>query len=172
ALRGWVEERLPDYMVPVAFVPLDVLPVTVNGKLDRRALPVPDFSRVSSGRAPRDEREALLCGVMAEVLALPSVGVDDDFFDLGGDSIISIQLVSRLRAAGLVLTPRDVFRHKTVAAMAAVAEIPETAAPAAADEPPAAEPPAPEGDRGIDLSLVSLSDDELHMFESEWRLPE
>ncbi|MFI9100862.1 amino acid adenylation domain-containing protein [Streptomyces fildesensis] len=168
ALRGYAAQRLPEYMVPVAFVPLDALPMTVNGKLDRRALPAPDFSQASTGRAPRDEREALLCSVMAEVLALPTVGVDDDFFDLGGDSIISIQLVSRLRAAGLVLAPRDVFRHKTVAAMAAVAELSGEAAEGAAET----EPPGPDGDQGIDRSLVALSDDDIQMFESEWRLPE
>ncbi|MCA6096341.1 phosphopantetheine-binding protein, partial [Streptomyces sp. SCA3-4] len=92
------------------------------------------------------------------------------FFDLGGDSIISIQLVSRLRSAGVVLTARDVFRHKTVAAMAAVADMSGHDTPAAPDAPD--EAPEPGGDEAIDLSLVSLSDDELKMFESEWRLPE
>ncbi|MFC8419577.1 amino acid adenylation domain-containing protein [Streptomyces sp. NPDC057236] len=170
ALRTFAEQRLPEYMVPAAFVPLDALPMTVNGKLDRRALPAPDFSSASTGRAPRDEREATLCAVMAEVLALRTVGIDDDFFDLGGDSIISIQLVSRLRTAGLVLTARDVFRHKTVAAMAAVAETAQDVTPAAEEASTAS--PASDSDTAMDLSLVSLSDDELHMFESEWRLPE
>ncbi|WP_405365969.1 amino acid adenylation domain-containing protein [Kitasatospora sp. NBC_00039] len=167
ALRSFAEERLPEYMVPMAFVPLDVLPMTANGKLDRRALPAPDLSGATSGRAPRTELEARVCAVMAEVLALPTIGVDDDFFDLGGDSIISIQLVSRLRAAGVVVTARDVFRHKTAAAMAAASENAEPAA----DEAPA-EPPVPDDDEAIDLSLVSLSDDELKMFESNWRLSE
>ncbi|MFI9100861.1 non-ribosomal peptide synthase/polyketide synthase [Streptomyces fildesensis] len=141
SLRSYVLERLPEYMVPVAFVPLDALPMTVNGKLDRRALPAPDFSQASTGRAPRDEREALLCSVMAEVLALPTVGVDDDFFDLGGDSIISIQLVSRARRAGLLINTRDVFQHKTVAELALVAteldgeQSPADAEPEAGDVP-------------------------------------
>ncbi|MFF3537311.1 amino acid adenylation domain-containing protein, partial [Streptomyces sp. NPDC002466] len=121
-LRGFVAERLPEYMVPVAFVSLDSLPLSPNGKLDRRALPAPDFGGVVRGRAPRTEREVVLCGLFAEVLGLEEVGADDSFFDLGGDSIMSIQLVSRARTAGLVLTTRDVFRLKTVEALAEAAE--------------------------------------------------
>ncbi|MYV62232.1 methyltransferase domain-containing protein, partial [Streptomyces sp. SID4931] len=170
ALRSFAEQRLPEYMVPAAFVPLDALPMTVNGKLDRRALPAPDFSSVSTGRGPRDDREAALCAVMAEVLALQTVGIDDNFFDLGGDSIISIQLVSRLRAAGLVLTARDVFRHKTVEAMAAVAEMTQDVT-SEADRIPTPSS-ASDSDAAMDVSLVALSDDELQMFEAEWRLPE
>ncbi|PVE12341.1 non-ribosomal peptide synthetase, partial [Streptomyces scopuliridis] len=120
-LRELVGAALPEYMVPAAFVVVDGLPVTANGKLDRRALPMPDFGAVVSGRGPGSAREEVLCGVFADVLGLSRVGVDDSFFDLGGDSIVSIQLVSRARKAGLVFTPRDVFQSRTVAALAAVA---------------------------------------------------
>ncbi|MFE3143890.1 amino acid adenylation domain-containing protein [Streptomyces scopuliridis] len=120
-LREQVGAALPEYMVPAAFVVLDSLPVTANGKLDRRALPVPDFGAVATDRGPGTAREEVLCAVFADVLGLPRVGVDDSFFDLGGDSIVSIQLVSRARKAGLVFTPRDVFQSRTVAALAAVA---------------------------------------------------
>nr|QRG34998.1 NRPS [Micromonospora sp.] len=131
-LRGHVAERLPEYMVPAAVVTLDALPVTANGKLDRAALPAPDFAEATAGgRAPSTPREELLAGLVAEVLGLPRVGVDDSFFDLGGDSIVSIQFVSRARQAGLEFTPREVFTHKTVAALAAVAR--EATGTAAAD---------------------------------------
>ncbi|MFE5598186.1 condensation domain-containing protein [Streptomyces coelicoflavus] len=127
SLRGHLRDVLPDYMVPSAVVVLDSLPVNANGKLDRRALPAPDFQGQVTGRAPRTAHEELLCGVFAEVLGLPAVGIDDSFFDLGGDSISSIQLVSRARRAGLAISPREVFRHKTVLALADVAT-PMTAA--------------------------------------------
>ncbi|MER6146361.1 amino acid adenylation domain-containing protein [Streptomyces sparsogenes] len=114
-------DRLPDYMVPSVLVALDRLPLTPNGKLDRKALPAPDYGASASGRAARTPREELLCALFAKVLGVPTVGVDDSFFDLGGDSIVSIQLVARARAAGLVITPRDVFERKTVEALALVA---------------------------------------------------
>ncbi|MFG1610267.1 amino acid adenylation domain-containing protein [Actinoplanes sp. NPDC049265] len=112
-----VKGVLPDYMIPV-IVPVEALPRTVAGKLDVTALPDPDFSALSSGRAAANQREQQLCDLFAAVLGLPSVGADDDFFALGGDSIVSIQLVSRARAAGLGISPRDVFRHKTPEALA------------------------------------------------------
>ncbi|NEB35576.1 non-ribosomal peptide synthetase [Streptomyces sp. SID14515] len=126
-LRAHVSDRVPEYMVPSAFVVLDALPMTANGKLDRKALPAPDFSRQVVGRGPRTPREELLCGLFAEVLGLPEVGIDDSFFELGGDSIISIQLVSRARRAGLALTPRDVFQLRTVEALAASAQLSDEA---------------------------------------------
>ncbi|NJC70660.1 amino acid adenylation domain-containing protein [Planosporangium thailandense] len=114
-LRG----RLPEYMVPSSVMVIDALPLTPNGKVDRRALPAPHVAAATTGRAPRTPQESTLSELFAEVLRLPQVGVDDSFFDLGGDSISSIQLVSRARKAGLLFSPRDVFTHKTVAALAA-----------------------------------------------------
>jgi non-ribosomal peptide synthase protein (TIGR01720 family) len=120
-VRAHVASVLPEHMLPSALVVLDALPVTVNGKLDRRALPAPVFAGAARSRAPRNAREEALCALFAEVTGAERVGIDDSFFDLGGESIISIQLVSRARKAGLVITPRDVFTHKTVAALAEVA---------------------------------------------------
>nr|WP_312875374.1 non-ribosomal peptide synthetase [Allocatelliglobosispora scoriae] len=134
-LREFVARALPDYMVPAAFVTIAALPRTISGKLDHAALPAPDFAELAGGREARTPREEILCGLFAEVLGLPRVGVDDDFFLLGGDSIVSIQLVSRARAAGLLLSPRDVFRHKSPAGLAAAARIADgavTEAPEAA----------------------------------------
>ena len=123
ALRAHVAASLPDYMVPAAFVVLERLPLTPNGKLDRRALPAPRSAPPRRCAAPRTPQEEILCALFAEVLGLERVGIDDNFFALGGDSIISIQLVSRARKAGLVITPREVFQHQTVAALAAVAGV-------------------------------------------------
>ncbi|MEV5907252.1 condensation domain-containing protein, partial [Streptomyces sp. NPDC052127] len=101
--------------------PLDRLPVTPSGKLDAAALPVPDLTPTGAGRAPGTDRERLLRDLYARALRVPSVGVDDDFFALGGDSIVAVQLLVLARRAGLELTPRDVFRHRTVAELAAAA---------------------------------------------------
>ncbi|MEV3967397.1 non-ribosomal peptide synthase/polyketide synthase [Streptomyces sp. NPDC050698] len=120
-LRAHVAAELPDYMVPAAFVPLAELPLTANGKVDRRRLPEPEWSAAADAayRAPRTEAERVLAGIWAELLGVERVGLDDHFFMLGGDSIVSIQVVSRARTAGLALTPRDLFRHPTLAALAA-----------------------------------------------------
>ncbi|OEU94797.1 non-ribosomal peptide synthetase [Streptomyces oceani] len=122
AVRARLAAALPDYMVPAALVPMPELPLTGNGKLDRRALPEPEYGASASGRAPTTSLEETLCAAFAEVLGLEQVGADDSFFDLGGDSIISIQLVSRARKADLLLTAQDVFTHRTPAALAAVAQ--------------------------------------------------
>ncbi|MDN3356468.1 non-ribosomal peptide synthetase [Actinomadura sp. DC4] len=120
-LRNFAARLLPEYMVPAAFVPLPELPRTPSGKLDRAALPAPDFAGLATDREPRTPVEALLCEMFAEVLNLRRVGAEDGFFDLGGDSIMSMQLVARARGAGVVITPRQVFERKTPAALAAVA---------------------------------------------------
>ncbi|RSS36832.1 amino acid adenylation domain-containing protein, partial [Streptomyces sp. WAC07061] len=123
ALRRELLAVLPDYMVPAAFVCLEALPLTANGKLDRGRLPAPGAATVagSTGQGPRNAREEILAALFAQVLGLERVGVHDRFFELGGDSISSIQLVSRARRQGLVLRPRDVFLHQSVAELATAA---------------------------------------------------
>lgn len=117
-LREFVAGTLPDYMVPAEFVVLDTFPLTVNGKVDRQALPVPEFGKSGDRRGPSSAREELLCSLFAEVLRVSATGVDDSFFALGGDSIMSIQLASRARASGIMISPRNVFEHPTVAGLA------------------------------------------------------
>ncbi|GAU66922.1 putative non-ribosomal peptide synthetase, partial [Streptomyces sp. NBRC 110611] len=133
-LRGHLSGMLPDYMVPAVFVPLDKLPLTPSGKVDRRNLPEPEIQADQLGteyEAPRTATEEALAAVWAEVLGVERVGVHDNFFDLGGDSILSIQVVSRARQAGLRLTSKLLFTHQTVASLAgAVGEIAATAAAA------------------------------------------
>ncbi|MGW7689297.1 amino acid adenylation domain-containing protein [Streptomyces asiaticus] len=135
-LRAQMAAELPEYMVPAAVVVLDSLPVTPNGKTDRKALPAPEYT-TATGPAdePRTPHEELLRGLFAEVLGLERVGIHDSFFDTGGDSIMSIQLVRRARDAGVKLTPRDVFEHKTVAALAKATAVEEAPAEATAAEP-------------------------------------
>ncbi|HEX6040790.1 condensation domain-containing protein, partial [Longimicrobium sp.] len=121
ALRARLRRALPEYMVPAAFVALDALPRTPNGKLDRRALPAPEMGAAPARHvAPRTAVEETLAGVWAQVLRLERVGVEDGFFEVGGDSILAIQVVSRARRAGLELSPRDLFEHRTIAELAAV----------------------------------------------------
>ncbi|MET9265068.1 non-ribosomal peptide synthase/polyketide synthase [Amycolatopsis sp. NPDC004079] len=118
-LSAFLGRTLPDYMVPAAFVRLDRLPLTGNGKLDRNALPAPDFAATGTRTAPATEAERVLAGIWSEVLGVEDVGAETNFFELGGDSILSIQVVSRARRAGLILLPHEVFRHPTLAALAA-----------------------------------------------------
>ncbi|MDJ0109646.1 condensation domain-containing protein, partial [Rhodococcus erythropolis] len=120
-LRDLVAARLPEYMVPSVVMVLDVLPLNSNGKIDRKALPEPVYT-AREYRSPRNPREELLCNIFADVLAIEQVGIDDSFFELGGDSIVAIQLVSRARVRGMAFSPRDVFQLRTVEALAAAAQ--------------------------------------------------
>ena len=114
-LRQQLAKYLPDYMIPGAFVVLEALPLTPNGKLDRTALPAPDGTGLAADYvAPATPEETLLCDLVAELLGLARVGLADNFFHLGGDSISSIRLVSRAREHGLFMAPRDVFLHPVI----------------------------------------------------------
>ena len=127
AARAALCERLPEYMVPAAVVALDALPLTVNGKLDTRALPAPEYQDVDRYRAPANAVEEILAGIYAQVLGLERVGVEESFFELGGDSILSMQVVARARAAGVLCRPRDIFVEQTVARLARVAGVADDA---------------------------------------------
>ncbi|HEX2202013.1 MAG TPA: amino acid adenylation domain-containing protein [Longimicrobium sp.] len=123
--RVFLKERLPEYMVPTAFVPLDAIPLTPNGKVDRRKLPAPDASRFAADGdtfvAPRNRAEEVLAALWAEVLRVEKVGIHDNFFALGGDSILSIQIIARAAQEGVRVTPKQMFVHQTVAELASVA---------------------------------------------------
>jgi amino acid adenylation domain-containing protein len=121
-LREALLARLPAYMVPAAWVVLPSLPLTANGKVDRRALPEPEAPSGSPGHTePGTSVEQVLAAVWAEVLRVEKVGLHDNFFALGGDSILSIQICARAQKAGVRISPRLLFQHQTVATLAAVA---------------------------------------------------
>ena len=117
--------HLPAYMVPDHFVVLEALPLTVNGKMDRQALPTPATKDASTGNGnePRTEAEQQLVAIWAEVLRRDGIGIYDNFFELGGDSILGMQIVAKAHQSGLRLTPRQLFQNHTVAELAAVAEV-------------------------------------------------
>ena len=132
ALRHYLAERLPEHMVPAAFVWLEALPLTVNGKLDLRALPAPERTRPELSSAfspPRSAAEQALAEVWAEVLGLERVGVDDSFFALGGDSILSLRMLGLAARRGLRFTLAEVFLHPTIAGLLAPAAEPAASAP-------------------------------------------
>ncbi|MBM2619519.1 amino acid adenylation domain-containing protein [Actinoplanes sp. LDG1-06] len=142
-LLGLTGAALPDYMIPAAFLPLDRLPRTPNGKLDRGALPAPQFTAGPASRKPRTPVEHVLLGIVADLLRVPDAGVEDSFFELGGDSISSMQLITRAQAAGLGLKVNDVFERRTVAGIAQVARILDEDAGAEQDDPTGTVPATP-----------------------------
>jgi len=120
-LREFLAEKLPDYMLPSLFIELDELPCLPNGKLDRKALPVPEM--LDSGtqdEAAMTETEAALAAIWAELLPVAQVGAHDNFFELGGDSILALQAIAKAHQLGVQLTPRDLFQHQTIARLATV----------------------------------------------------
>ncbi|KST70376.1 non-ribosomal peptide synthetase [Mastigocoleus testarum] len=123
-LRSFLQERLPNYMLPSTFVMLKALPMMANGKLDCQALPKPnitDLETEESFVAPKTPEQKLLADIWCEVLGQKKIGIHDNFFELGGDSILSIQIVSKANQAGLSLKPMQLFQYKTIAELGAVA---------------------------------------------------
>ncbi len=122
-LRHFLEEQLPNYMVPTAFIQLEALPLTPGGKVDQRVLPAPVQNRLEwehAHTAPQTPTEEALLRIWSDVLKLEQIGIHDNFFELGGDSILSLQIVARATAIGLPLTPRLLFQQQTIAQLAAV----------------------------------------------------
>ncbi len=138
-LRSHLAGRLPDYMVPAVFVMLPALPLNPNGKVDRAALPAPGTTRPSlvvPFRQPRTSVEKTLADIWCQVLGVREVGIHDDFFDLGGDSILSIQVMTAARRAGVALIPRQVFEHRTIAELAAAVNDVADSTPVHAEQGP------------------------------------
>ncbi|MCI0419495.1 MAG: amino acid adenylation domain-containing protein [Acidobacteria bacterium] len=122
-LRESLKKQLPDYMVPAAFVFLDALPLTNNGKVDRKALPTPHRQQPESSKQylpPQTANERALAAIWRQVLRVDRVGLHDNFFELGGDSILSIQIIAKARQAGFAITPKMLFQNQSIAALAAV----------------------------------------------------
>lgn len=120
-----LSKTLPDYMIPSAFVELDHFPLTVNGKLDRKALPDPEFASTENYVAPRDKLEQQLCEIWQEVLGLERIGITDDFFRMGGDSISSIILSSKMRKVELNCSVKDIFEQRTISNFSKLLEKPQ-----------------------------------------------
>jgi len=119
-LRDYLKNRLPDYMQPASFTVLDKLPLTINGKIDRQALPEPSIKRHNQFETPRNEVESQLATIWKNILNQDKISIHDNFFSLGGDSILSIQIVAQARQIGLTFTPRALFEHQTIAELASV----------------------------------------------------
>ncbi|ODT45361.1 MAG: non-ribosomal peptide synthetase, partial [Nitrospira sp. SCN 59-13] len=187
-IRARLARRLPEYMVPATLLRLETFPVTANGKLDRAALPDPGMQSavdVSLYVAPRDRTEEILAGIWQTVLQVDRVGVHDNFFALGGDSIRTLQVIARANRAGVKLTPKQLFEHQTIAAAAAVAQVKEAPstrpAVSLADQPLSQgspveliEPAAPDTSTGRagsavpNFPLSGLTSEELSQQPQDW----
>ncbi len=124
-LRLFLQEKLPQYMVPAFFVLLDAFPLTANGKIDRCALPQPTLEledEAALNLSPGTEKERILAAIWQRVLGLKNISINDNFFELGGDSILAIQIIAQANQAGLQITPKQLFSHQTIAQLATVAE--------------------------------------------------
>ncbi len=165
-LRGYLKERLPEYMVPAVFVQLEALPLTPNGKIDRKALPAPDQGRIEAGQeyvAPQTQVEELLVGVWEAVLGVERVGVYDNFFELGGHSLLAIQVAVRCQQAGLNVAPQFLFQYKNIAQLAAAMKL--AAEKAGAPQAAAASSDVSSGDASFNQESDSSLVEELDLTE-------
>ncbi|MFM7790018.1 MAG: condensation domain-containing protein, partial [Microcystis panniformis] len=124
-LRLFLQEKLPQYMVPAFFVLLDAFPLTPNGKIDRRALPQPALEledEAAINFIPGTETERILAEIWQRILGIKTISINDNFFELGGDSILAIQIIAQANQAGLQITPKQLFSHQTIAQLATVAQ--------------------------------------------------
>jgi amino acid adenylation domain-containing protein/non-ribosomal peptide synthase protein (TIGR01720 family) len=144
-LRKSLALKLPDYMVPSFIKVLPSLPRNSNGKLDRKALPAPEVigTAMQASRGPRSRAEEILCSIVKQLLALPEIAPDNNFFSLGGDSILAIQLVSRARQAGLIVTLRQVFQQPNIEALAAISHFAQKQSAAPLESGVGSMPPTP-----------------------------
>ena len=120
-LRAFLKKTLPDHMIPSVFIPLESLPLTEHGKIDRKALPLPEVSRSAFDIEyvpPQTQEESILCGIWSQVLGRKQIGINDDFLSLGGDSIISLKIIAKAHQAGFKITPKQIFQHPTIASLA------------------------------------------------------
>ncbi len=133
-LRAVLKECLPDYMIPGAFVFLDAMPLTAQGKVDRRALPAPNWNDSAARHTiipPQTPAEKIICQVWEEVLGIDTVGIEDNYFELGGDSISALKVIAQMRRQGWEVKAKDVFQHQTIKELAAVAKMLNSVAPVA-----------------------------------------
>jgi len=172
-LRDFLGQRLPEYMVPAFFVPLDALPLTANGKLDRAALPEPELDRSALAGvfvAPRSPVEEILAAIWTEVLAVDRIGIDDNFFSLGGDSMLSVRAVALAKERGLELAIQDVFRHPTIRDLAGTVEA-TLGLPTADEEPAGGDRPDAEELAALVESVGELPADEVRRRLQELTAP-
>ncbi len=157
-LRAYAGLKLPDYMIPAVFMWLDEIPLTPNGKIDRKQLPVPDQDRPDLDNAfieASTEKETILAGIWQEVIGIDKVGIRDNFFELGGDSILSIQVIARAKQAGIAFTPKQLFEHPTIEGILSVA----------------GELPAIKAEQGIITGPIPLTPIQQHFFTQEYTNP-
>jgi amino acid adenylation domain-containing protein/non-ribosomal peptide synthase protein (TIGR01720 family) len=124
-LRAELKQKLPDYMIPAAFVFLDTMPLTSQGKINRSALPAPDWNQSATKKdftPPETDAEKILCHAWQQTLGVDNIGIEDNFFDLGGDSILALRMVTQMRNQGWIVTPKQIFQEQTVKKLALVAQ--------------------------------------------------
>jgi amino acid adenylation domain-containing protein/non-ribosomal peptide synthase protein (TIGR01720 family) len=157
-LRLFLQEKLPNYMIPTFLIFLDFFPINSNGKIDRKALPIPEinFNELENHVAPSTENETILAQIWQTVLGQTKISINDNFFELGGDSILAIQIVAKANQAGLQITPKQLFSHQTIAQLAIVAETTNI----------------PEIDQGLVTGEVNLTPIQKWFFEQNYPEPD